>query len=159
MTFEPLQLQNPWPWGHEFHNFCRGHVAYYNHANSLTAWCSGVKKKIFEDCTICALYMTFEPLQLQNPWPWGHEFHNFCRGHVAYYNHANSLTAWCSGVKKKIFEDCTNFDGFGPAPQAQGGLGPQNSQFMFPFTHSCYIPNLVEIGSALSEKKTKMFKC
>jgi hypothetical protein len=27
-----------------------------------------------------------------------------------------------------------------------------------PFTHRCYKPNLVEIGSSVPEKKVKMFK-
>jgi DNA helicase HerA-like ATPase len=29
---------------------------------------------------------------------------------------------------------------------------------LFPFTHRCYKPNLVDIGSAVPEKKLKMFK-
>jgi hypothetical protein len=47
---------------------------------------------------------------------------------------------------------------FCPAPKAPGELGSWNSQFLFPFTHRCYKPNLVEIGSAVPEKKLKMFK-
>jgi hypothetical protein len=47
---------------------------------------------------------------------------------------------------------------FFPAPMAPGGQGPWNSQFLFPFTHRCYKPNLVEIRSAVPEKKLKMFK-
>lgn len=47
-----------------------------------------------------------------NPEPKGRECHSFHKGLIA-YNHANSLTAGCSGVKN-IFEDYINFDDFGP---------------------------------------------
>jgi hypothetical protein len=47
---------------------------------------------------------------------------------------------------------------FALATKPQGGQGPWNSQFSFPFTHRCCKPNLVEIPALVPEKKLKMLK-
>jgi hypothetical protein len=52
------------------------------------------------------------------------------------------------------------FEKFLPRPQGPRGAGIVKFKiFMFPFTHRCFVPKLVEIGAAVSEKKLKMFKC
>jgi hypothetical protein len=62
-------------------------------------------------------------------------------------------------VEEKIFENWSILGSFGPAHKAPGGQGPWNKQFLFHFTHICYDkPNLVEIVSAVPEKKLKMWK-
>jgi hypothetical protein len=96
--------------------------------------------------------------------PWGqncyledYKFHNFGRGLLALHHHAFSFSSTYA-VVKKIFENWSILGSFCPAPKAPGGQGSWNSQFLFPFTHRCYKPNLVESGSAVPEKKLKMFK-
>lgn len=41
-------------------------------------------------------------------------------------------------------------------PQGGGGQGPWISQFILLFTHRCFMPKLVAIGSAIPEKKLKI---
>lgn len=43
-----------------------------------------------------------------------------------------------------------------PSLRPQGGQGPWISQFILLFTHRCFMPKLVAIGSAIPEKKLKM---
>lgn len=56
-----------------------------------------------------------------------------------------------------------DFDGLSPRQQAPGGggkKGPRISPFLSPFTHRCYMSNLlvVEIGLVVEGMKIKMFK-
>lgn len=77
-------------------------------------------------------YMTnLAPPWCINPDSKGHEFHIFGKGFIDYYIHVNSLSAWCPRLKKKNFEDCVNFNGFGHTLLAPGRQGPRNSQ-IFP---------------------------
>lgn len=43
-----------------------------------------------------------------------------------------------------------------PSLRPQGGQGPWISQFILLFTHRCFMPKLVAIGSAIPEKKLKI---
>jgi hypothetical protein len=61
-------------------------------------------------------------------------------------------------VEKMLFEKWSILGSFCPTPKAPGEQGPWNSQFLFPFTHRYYKPNLVQIGSAVPEKELKMLK-
>jgi hypothetical protein len=45
---------------------------------------------------------------------------------------------------------------FAPTPRGQG---PLNSNFLFPFTHRCYKPNLVENGSKEEAKNVQNCDC
>jgi hypothetical protein len=94
----------------------------------------------------------------QNYYPEDYKFHNFSKGLLALHHHAFSFSTTCVVVEKKIIENWSILGSFCPAPKAPGGQRPWNSQPLFPFTHRCYKPNLVEIGSAVLEKKLKMFK-
>jgi hypothetical protein len=94
----------------------------------------------------------------QNRYPEDYKFHNFGRGLLALHHNAFSFSSTCVVVEKKIFENCSIMGSFCPTPKAPRGQGSWNSQFLFPFTHRCYKPNLVQIGSAVPEKKLKMFK-
>ena len=94
----------------------------------------------------------------QSHYPEDYKFHNFGRGLPALHHHAFGFSFTCAVVEKKIFEKWSILGSFCPALKAPGGQGPWNSQFLFPFTHRCYKPNLVEIGSVVPEKKLKMFK-
>jgi hypothetical protein len=90
-------------------------------------------------------------------YPEDYKFHNFGRGLLALHHHPFRFSSICA-VIEKIFENWSILGSFCPAPNAPGKQGQCNSQFLFPFTHRCYKPNLVEIGSAVPEKKLKMFK-
>jgi hypothetical protein len=89
----------------------------------------------------------------QNRYPEDYKFHNFGRGHLALHHQAFSFSStWRRFLKIGQF-----WVVFAPPPGPRG-QGPWNSQFLFPFTHRCYKPNLVEIGSVVPEKKLKTFK-
>jgi hypothetical protein len=47
---------------------------------------------------------------------------------------------------------------FAPPSRPQEGKDHEIHNF-FPLTHRCFVPKLVEIGAAVSEKKLKMFTC
>lgn len=50
-------------------------------------------------------YITIrDPLECQNPWPSGHEFHNLSRELTVYYNNASSLKVWCKKDFIKIMD-------------------------------------------------------
>lgn len=57
---------------------------------------------------------------------------------------------------KKSFKDYINFNDFGHTPQARGGRVYEIKIFV-PLTQRCYIPKSVETGSALPEKRLKIY--
>jgi hypothetical protein len=46
-----------------------------------------------------------------------------------------------------------------PHPQSPRGAKTMKFTIFVPFTYRCFVPKLVEIGAAVSEKKLEMFKC
>ena len=63
-----------------------------------------------------------------------------------------SLCLLDAGVKK-IFKEIYQFYTFYSKSKVPGGWGSWNLQFLVSFPSTCYIPNLIEIGPVLSEKK------
>jgi hypothetical protein len=94
----------------------------------------------------------------QNCYPEDYKFHNFGRGPLTLHHHAFNFSCTCLAVQK-IFENWSILSIFCPACKAPGAQGPWNSQFLFPFTHRCYKPNLVEIGSTVPEEAKNVQKC
>ena len=65
--------RNPCPRGYEIYNFDRGFLAYHYYIFSLSARCTGVKKKSFKGIQ---QYYTFYP-KITSPLGGGHEIYNF----------------------------------------------------------------------------------
>lgn len=78
----------------------------------------------------------------QNPWPKGHEFHNFGKGLNAQYNHA---TVWLLDIQDERFlKIALILVVFAPPLRTRGLGGTMEFIFLFPFSHRCYRPKMVE---------------
>ena len=100
----------PAPRGDEIYNFGRCFLAHRYYIFSLFAFFPGVKKKILKRNNAFSLYdlVGSHPVR-GTPAPRGHEIYNFCRGFHVHYNYIFSLSALCSWVEKKIYEEFHHF--------------------------------------------------
>ena len=69
----------------------------------------------------------------RNPCPRGHEIYNFGRGFLAHHYYIFSLSARCTGVKKKIFKEIQQFYTFFPKITSPLGGGHEIYNFLFPY--------------------------
>jgi hypothetical protein len=81
----------------------------------------------------------------QNRYPEDYKFHNSGRGLPALHHHAFSFLH-ISGCRVEDFENWSIVGSICPAPKAPWGAGTMKFTILFPFTHRCYKPTLVEIG-------------
>lgn len=114
---------------HGFHNLEQGLLLNIILKKYYLRGCQKVKTKY--SFTLCISQHTthLQPPKDLNPEPSGHEFHNFGIGLNAHYNNTYRRSF------SMQFTSCV------------------------PFTHKCLLPNLVEFGLVVSEKKLKMFEC
>ena len=111
-----------------------------------------IKREIIH-CLFFTIWPYMATPHHRNPCPRGHEIYNFGRGFLAHHYYIFSLSAICTGVKKKIFKEIQQFYTFYPKITSPLGGGSWNLQFFVSLPYRWYISNLVKIGPVVLEKK------